>query len=274
MFRAVTFLAAAVAFVSLTAAAQIPPTLPGAVTAELKLAQETYQSEVAAAAEGLLKEFAAEENRILDSTKLKIDDKIKRSEAVQDEKKAFEADGKLPKSLGLKVAAADYQAKVVAARSRCEKAFDKAAESAGKTDLAAAKAVLASKIDFFKPAAAAPPPAPAVVKPLPGAAGLNPLVGTWQRPNGSGTMFKHVTPTHAMIVHHDATGRVVLTHGGAYTLKGDTIEESIDYGFGAGWDALKNRTVTHTYTVQGGKWTCKGPGGRGTPEVWELVGRK
>ncbi len=268
MVRAVTFLAAAVALVSLTAAAQAPPE---AVAAELKLAQENFRTEVAAAGEGLLKEFAAEEKRILDSVKLKIDDKIKRSEAVQDEKKAFEADGKLPKSLGLKVAAADYQAKVAAARGRCERAFDKAAESAGKTDLAAAKAVLAAKADFFRPA---PPPAPAAAKPLPAAAGANPLVGTWQRPNGSGTMFKHVTPTHAMIVHHDATGRVLLTHGGTYALKGDTIEESIDYGVGAGWDALKNRTVTHTYTVQGGKWTCKGVGGRGTAEVWELVERK
>ena len=268
MLRAATFLAAAIAVVSLTAAQDAPkPAAVGeAVAAELKHAKEAYSKELEKAGEALLKEFGAEEKRTLDSTKLKIDDKIKRSEQLADEKKAFEADGKLPKSLGLKVATGEYVAKVAAARTRCEKAFDKAAEQAGKTDLLAAKAVLAEKVEFFKPA---PPAGQAGVKPVAG--GVNPLVGTWQRKSLNGTTHKHVTPTQFMIVYFDPTGRVILTHGGQYALKGDTIQESIDYGFGSGWDSLKHKTVTHTYTLQDKKWTCKGFGGGNAVEVWELV---
>ena len=270
MLRALTFLAASAALVSLTAAAQAPPALPEPVAAELRLAQEAYRAEVAAAGEGLLKEFAAEEKRVLDSTKLKIDDKIKRSEALQEEKKAFEADGKLPKALGLKVASAEYGAKVAAARGRCDKAFDKAAEAAGKTDLAAAKAVLGAKADFYKPA---PPPAPPAAKPLPAAEGSNPLVGTWQRTSGKTTSHKHITPTHHVWVQYDATGRAVMTHGGRCTFKKDSYEESIDYGFGPAYESLKTTTIPVAWKIQGNKLTARPTfNGRTYEEVWELVG--
>ena len=268
MLRATTFLAAAVVLASLTAAQDLPkPANVGeAVPAELALAKAAYHQELEKAAEALLKEFGAEEKRTLESVKLKIDDKIKRSEQLADEKKAFEADGKLPKSPGLKVATGDYVAKVTAARTRCERAFDKVAEQVGRTDLTVAKAVLAEKVEFFKPA----PPAGQVAA-KPGPPNANPLVGTWQRKSLNGTTHKHVTPTHVTIVYFDPTGRVILTHGGQYTLKGDTIRESIDYGFGSGWDSLKAKTVTHTFTLQDKKWACKGFGGGTAVEVWELV---
>jgi len=266
MFRAVTFLVLVIALVSWAAAAQ---DLPEAVAAGLKVAKESYRQELDKAGEALRKEFAAEEKRTLDNPKLKIDDKIKRSEALAEEKRAFEADGKLPKSPGLKVAASDYQTKASAARGRCEKAFDKAAEQVGATDLAAAKALLAEKVEFFKPA---PPATPGQVAAKPGADGVNPLVGTWQRTSGKTTSQKHITPTHHMWVQFDATGRTVMTHGGRCAFKKDSYEESIDYGYGPAYDSLKGTTIPVTWKLAGAKLTARPTfNGRTFEEVWELV---
>lgn len=263
MTRAFAFLAAATLLSWATAAQDKPagPLPDPAVAADLRAAKDAYRAEVEKATEAFLGEFAAEEKRVTESTKLKIDDKIQRAEQLQAEKKAFAADGKMPRSPGMKVASADYQAKSSSARVRCEKAFDRAAEAAGKTDLAAAKAVLLEKVEFFKPA---PPPGTAKAGP----AVANPLVGTWERAGAKAAMHKHVTPTHFMIAYADPAGRVVLTHGGKFTVKNDTAQESIDYGFGSGWDALKNRVVTYSFKVQGKRWTVINRTGE---EVWDLV---
>ena len=172
MTRAVVSLIAAFALLSPAAPAQDAPKPADAGGAELTAAKLAYEADAAKAAEVLLAEFAAEEKRIKENPKLKIDDKIKRSELLQEEKAAFEADGKLPRTLGLKVASSDYATRLAAARSRCGKAFDSAAEAAGKTDLALAKALLAEKAEFFKPSPAAPKAAGAnpAARPAPAAA--------------------------------------------------------------------------------------------------------
>jgi hypothetical protein len=126
------------------------------IAAELSKAKGEFVAALDSAKEKLLAKFAEEEKRLTDTTTLKIDDKVKRLKQLGDEKKAFEDLGKLPKSAGLKVAVSDYQTKVSAAKQKCERAFDAAAEKYGKADkngkkdLAAAKAVLDEKENFFK----------------------------------------------------------------------------------------------------------------------------
>jgi hypothetical protein len=120
------------------------------IAAELRKAKTEFQATLDKANEKLLAAFADEEKKLTNNSKLKIDEKVKRLDQLQDEKKAFESDGKLPKSPGLKVAVSDYQTKVSAAKLKCEKAFDAAAEKYGKKDLTAAKAVLAEKANFLK----------------------------------------------------------------------------------------------------------------------------
>jgi hypothetical protein len=119
------------------------------IAAELSKAKAEFLSVHERAKDKLLAAFAEEEKKLTNNSKLKIDEKVKRLDQLQDEKKAFEDDGKLPKSPGLKVAVSDYQTKVTAAKLKCEKAFDHAAERYGKKDLAAAKAVLAEKANFL-----------------------------------------------------------------------------------------------------------------------------
>ncbi len=277
MSRAFAFLLAAF-FLASAAAQDQPKAGPPAAAgvAELTAAKRAYETDVAKATETLLGEFAVEEKRVLDNAKLKIDDKIKRSELLQDEKKAFEADGKLPKTLGLKVATSDYQTKVSAARSRCEKAFDKAAETAGKSDLALAKALLAEKAEFLKPGPTAPAPKPGdAASPVPpGPAGPSPLVGTWERAvNATNvTIQKHVTPTHSMVFQYDGTGRVYMAHGGRYTLKGDVHAESVEYGFGPYYDKHAGTTVTTKSKLVGKKWSLSWTeGDRNIQANWEPV---
>lgn len=119
------------------------------IAAELSKAKGEFQAAHEKAKDKLLAAFAEEEKKLTNNSKLKIDEKVKRLDQLQDEKKAFEDDNKLPKSPGLKVAVSDYQTKVNAAKLKCEKAFDHAAEKYGKKDLTAAKAVLAEKANFL-----------------------------------------------------------------------------------------------------------------------------
>jgi len=120
------------------------------IAAELRKAKVEFQATLDKTNEKLLAAFADEEKKLTNNSKLKIDEKVKRLDQLQEEKKAFETDGKLPKSPGLKVALSDYQTKVNAAKLKCEKAFDTAAEKYGKKDLTAAKAVLAEKANFLQ----------------------------------------------------------------------------------------------------------------------------
>jgi len=276
MPRATVPLLVAFAALSLASPAQDAPkpAAPAdAGAAELTAAKQAYEAEVAKATEALLAEFAAEDKRIKENAKLKIDDKIKRSELLAEEKAAFEADGKLPKTLGLKVATSDYVTKLTAARSRCGKAFDAAAEAAGKTDLPLAKSLLAEKAEFLAAtrSAAAKPAAPVnpAARPAP-----SPLIGSWERSVNSTavTIQKHVTPTHYMVFQYDTTGRVYMAHGGRYALKGDALTESVEYGFGPYYDKHAGTSLTTKSTLVGKKWYLAwAEGDRPIQATWEPI---
>jgi hypothetical protein len=120
------------------------------IIAELSKAKQEYEAAVDAARDDLLSLIAKQEKRITESTKLGTEERVKQIELLREEKKAFESEGKLPKTVGLKTATSDYRTKVATAQRRCEKAFDAAAEQYVKKDLAAAKGILAEKAEFFR----------------------------------------------------------------------------------------------------------------------------
>ena len=127
------------------------------IASELSKAKQEYEAAVEKAKDALLMSFAQNEKRIAESPKLRTEERVKQVELLQEEKKAFDSEGKLPKSVGLKTAASDYRTNVAAVQRKCEKAFDAAAEKYLKKDLAAAKAVLAEKAEFFQPGDRPPP---------------------------------------------------------------------------------------------------------------------
>jgi hypothetical protein len=121
---------------------------PDPIADDLAKAKEAYQTAVAKARDELLKAFATEEKKLLDS-RLNVEEKVRRVEQVQNEKKAFETDGTLPTSATMKIAGGKYQIAVSQARLKCENAFQTAAEKYGRIDLAKAKAVLQEKGTYF-----------------------------------------------------------------------------------------------------------------------------
>jgi formylglycine-generating enzyme required for sulfatase activity len=143
-----------VSVVTQAAAQQVADT--DAIAAELAAAKATYQAVVAKARDELLKAFAAEEKKILDS-KLDAKETVRRVERLRTEKKAFETDSKLPTLSTMKSAGGKFQLAESQARQKCESAFQTAAEKYGRIDLAKAKAVLTEKATFFTAALAAEP---------------------------------------------------------------------------------------------------------------------
>jgi formylglycine-generating enzyme required for sulfatase activity len=133
--------------VAASAAAQ-QAAAPDPIADDLAKAKETYQTAVAKARDEILKAFAAEEKKLLDS-RLNVEEKVRRVEQVQAEKKAFEAEGKLPTSATMKIAGGKYQIAIAQAKLKCENAFQTAAEKYGRIDLAKAKTVLKEKTEFF-----------------------------------------------------------------------------------------------------------------------------
>jgi hypothetical protein len=115
----------------------------------------------------------------------------------------------------------------------------------------------------------------------------NKLVGTWKLvsakyggedfkfPEGT-TMVKHVTPTQFMWATYDKDGTVTRAAGGSYTLKGETYEETPEYGIGSDFDVIKGKPQTFTWKVEGNKWHHNGKLSTGTTieEVWERVEKK
>ena len=116
--------------------------------AELRSAQAEYRDALQEAAAPMFAAFAAEERKLQGNSRLRLEDRLKRTEELAAEKRAFESRRKLPASTGLKPAATAYRRAASAAALRYVKALDAAAERYGKTDLAAAKALLAEKERF------------------------------------------------------------------------------------------------------------------------------
>ncbi|HJZ57452.1 MAG TPA: lipocalin family protein [Gemmataceae bacterium] len=120
-----------------------------------------------------------------------------------------------------------------------------------------------------------------------GAPAENKLVGTWKLvsakyggrevrfPEGT-TMLKHVTPSQFMWATYDKDGKVTRAAGGPYTLKGDTYEETPEYGISSDFDIIKGKAQTFKWKVEGNKWyhTGKLSNGLTIEEVWERVEKK
>jgi hypothetical protein len=115
----------------------------------------------------------------------------------------------------------------------------------------------------------------------------NKLVGTWkfvsanyggqkfQFPEGT-TTVKHVTPTQFMWVTYDKDGKVSRAAGGHYTLKGETYEETPEYGIGEDFEGIKGKAQLFKWKVDGNKWYHNGKLNTGLTieEVWERADKK
>jgi hypothetical protein len=109
------------------------------------------------------------------------------------------------------------------------------------------------------------------------------LIGTWKLisakydgqendlPKTSPTI-KHVTPAGFVFLSYDKdTGKMSRAGGGTYTLKGETYTETIEYGMGDDFEAIKNASHSFTCKIDGDKWRHDGKLANGLTieEVWE-----
>lgn len=115
----------------------------------------------------------------------------------------------------------------------------------------------------------------------------NKLVGTWKMksamyggqdfklPDGS-THIKHITPAQFMWATYDAEGKVTRSAGGPCTLKGDTYEETPEYGISSDFDIIKGKAQSFKVKVDGNKLYQNGTlsNGLAIEEVWERVESK
>jgi formylglycine-generating enzyme required for sulfatase activity len=121
--------------------ARINPTtgdINGPAIAELGVLQPaigSYNAALGTAAAALLKEFDAEEQRIMDAN-LKIEEKIQRHDVLTAEKTAFESSRALPKTAGLQSAVKVYQSATAAAEAALQKEFDAAEQRIKDSSLA------------------------------------------------------------------------------------------------------------------------------------------
>ncbi len=110
------------------------------------------------------------------------------------------------------------------------------------------------------------------------------LVGTWRIASGvyggeerkstpGRTTLKHVTPTQFAWLTYGADGIVTRAAGGGYTLKGETYEETPEYGFSSDFDVVKGKAQAFACRIEGNKWYIKGSLSNGLTieEVWERV---
>jgi hypothetical protein len=112
----------------------------------------------------------------------------------------------------------------------------------------------------------------------------NNLIGTWKQvkgkfngkehkiPEGT-TQLKHITSTHFMFVDFDKDGKFIDAFGGTYTLQGENYEETLEYGVGEVFKALKGKPQSFKCKVDGANWYHNGTlsSGLTIEEVWERV---
>ena len=121
------------------------------IAVELRKAKAEFVSSKEKATEKLTADFDEIRKRVEDSTTLKVEQRLKLLEQIQQEKTAFETNpSRIPSLVTMKSAVSDFQLRIAAARKKCEAAYDKAADSYDKKkDLASARKVLDEKASFF-----------------------------------------------------------------------------------------------------------------------------
>jgi hypothetical protein len=110
------------------------------------------------------------------------------------------------------------------------------------------------------------------------------LVGTWQLIESQGqavrsdgrTAYKHVTPTHFIVLNVDSTGLAEYAHGGPYILSAGTYLESIRQGVGRTFEALRGLKGEFQCSMEGDRWhivgKVTGAAGEGNiDETWRRV---
>lgn len=120
-----------------------------------------------------------------------------------------------------------------------------------------------------------------------GRKGDNKLLGTWKLKSAQyggrefrfdeGTaMVKHVTPSQFMWATYDKDGKITRAAGGGYSLKGETYEETPEYGISDDFNLIKGKPQTFKWKVQGDEWHHDGELSNGLTieEVWERVKTK
>src|SRR5204863_2798541 len=100
--------------------------------------------------------------------------------------------------------------------------------------------------------------------------------GGQDTPLEGNTRLKHVTPTQYMWVSYDADGKVDEALGRTYTLRGQSYEETPEYGVGDVLQMLKGKPQSFECKVEGNQWyhTGKLSTGLTVEEVWERVEKK
>jgi hypothetical protein len=110
------------------------------------------------------------------------------------------------------------------------------------------------------------------------------LVGTWQLieaqgqavKSDGGTAYKHVTPTHFIVLNVDSTGLAAYAHGGPYTVSAGTYTELIRQGVGPTFTALRGLKGEFQCRTEGDRWHIVGKvsgaaGGGDIDETWRRV---
>ena len=110
------------------------------------------------------------------------------------------------------------------------------------------------------------------------------LVGTWQLIESQGqavksdgrTAYKHVTPTHFIVLNVDSTGLAAYAHGGPYTVSAGAYTEFIRQGVGPTFTALRGLKGEFQCRTEGDRWHIVGKvvgaaGGGDIDETWRRV---
>jgi hypothetical protein len=90
------------------------------------------------------------------------------------------------------------------------------------------------------------------------------------------TTLKHFTPAQYMWASYGEDGKVTRTAGGPYTLKGNTLESTPEYGMSSDFDVIRGKRQTYTVKVDGRRLFQSGTlsNGLALEEVWERVEAK
>jgi len=111
------------------------------------------------------------------------------------------------------------------------------------------------------------------------------IIGTWRAVSmkvdnrtidlpDSQPRLKHVTPDgFTWLAYEKDSGKMTSCAGGTYTLKGDKYTETIQYGMGSDYDAIKNDSHSFTCKIDGDTWHHVGAlaNGQTIDETWQRV---
>lgn len=119
---------------------------------KLKKAKEDYQQTAKTEIVKMLTAIDKQIDKLPENKKLKVEEFVKLDKRLRAERKAFESDpSTLPQSVLMKGAVAEFRLRVNTAKTKCEAAFDMAAEAyRAKKDLVQAKSIIEEKEKFFK----------------------------------------------------------------------------------------------------------------------------